>query len=70
MGAFGAYRERIEGFGFKIMQIYIISRCSILVYISLSIFFIITPLTALLTQGVSVALSSTFVTSVTVKTLS
>ena len=52
MGAFGAYRERIEGFGFKIMQIYIISRCSILVYISLSIFFIITPLTALLTQGV------------------
>ena len=52
MGAFGAYRERIEGFGFKIMQIYIISRGSILVYISLSIFFIITPLTALLTQGV------------------
>ena len=33
-------------------------------------FFIIAPLTALLTQGVSVALSSTFVTPVTVKTLS
>ena len=39
MGAFGAYRERIEGFGFKIMQIYIISRCSKLFYIILSKYF-------------------------------